>query len=494
MSFVSSQFFIIVISTVVLYFLLPKNYRWYVLLAASGVFYYFAAGLTASLIMLASVGISYFAGLWIEKTNDDKKKKKLILSIGVTILLCILAITKIKRYADILSWVIIPLGISYYSFSLIGYLVDVYAKKQKAESNFLKFLLCAVFFLKVMQGPISKFRDIGPKLIEGHSFSYDNVCLGVQLIVWGYFKKLVISERTSMFIGSLFEDINNFELGGFTLIIATILGAVGVYCDFSGYMDIVTGISQIMGIELDKNFDRPFFTRSAAEFWRHWHMTLGAWFRDYVYMPLVINPHIINISKWMRNKFGKRAGKAVLTIIPTAVVWFLTGLWHGTGINFLVWGFYWGTIIIISNVFEPEFKKLTKLLRINTDSADWHIFQTIRTFCFYLGGVLISTLLGVQNLKTYFRIILKDFGFGRMDPGSFIPYGLSVSNFKILIFAVFILWLVEKKQANGSVRDSLAKMNSLAKWSLYALEFLIVILVGIYGAGYTTKGFAYAFF
>ena len=370
----------------------------------------------------------------------------------------------------------------------------MYAKKQKAESNFLKFLLCAVFFLKVMQGPISKFRDIGPKLIEGHSFSYDNVCLGVQLIVWGYFKKLVISERTSMFIGSLFEDINNFELGGFTLIIATILGAVGVYCDFSGYMDIVTGISQIMGIELDKNFDRPFFTRSAAEFWRHWHMTLGAWFRDYVYMPLVINPHIINISKWMRNKFGKRAGKAVLTIIPTAVVWFLTGLGHGTGINFLVWGFYWGTIIIISNVFEPEFKKLTKLLRINTDSADWHIFQTIRTFCFYLGGVLISTLLGVQNLKTYFRIILKDFGFGRMDPGSFIPYGLSVSNFKILIFAVFILWLVEKKQANGSVRDSLAKMNSLAKWSLYALEFLIVILVGIYGAGYTTKGFAYAFF
>ena len=494
MSFVSSQFFIIVISTIVFYFLLPKNYRWYVLLAASGVFYYFAAGLSASLIMLASVGIAFFAGLWIEKTNGDRKKKKLILSIGVTILLCILAITKIKRYTDSLSWVIIPLGISYYSFSLIGYLVDVYAKKQKAEINFLKFLLCALFFPKVMQGPISKFRDIGPKLIEGHSFSYDNLCLGLQLIIWGYFKKLVISERTSMFISSLFEDIHNFELGGFTLIIATILGAVGVYCDFSGYMDIVTGISQIMGIELDKNFDRPFFTRSAAEFWRHWHMTLGAWFRDYVYMPLVINPRVINISKWVRKKFGKRAGKAVLTIIPTGVVWFLTGLWHGTGVNYLVWGCYWGTIIIVSNVFEPEFKKLTKLLRINTDSADWRIFQTIRTFCFYLGGVLISTLLGVQNLKTYFRIILKDFGFGRMDPGSFIPYGLSVTNFKILIFAVFILWFVEKKQAGGSVREAVAKMNLPAKWSLYALEFLIVILVGIYGAGYTTKGFAYAFF
>ena len=494
MSFVSFRFFIIVLSTILLYFLFPAKFRWYVLLAASCVFYYFAAGLPSSLIMLATVGLTYFAGLQIEKTIDDKKKKRMFLYTGVIILLCILTITKVKRYSDHLSWVIIPLGISYYSFSLIGYLVDVYAKKQTAEKNFLKFLLCALYFPKIMQGPISKFRDIAPKLFEGHPFSYDNLCLGLQLMIWGYFKKLVISERTSMFVGNLFGDIQNFELGGFTLIVATILGAVGVYCDFSGYMDIVSGFSQILGIELDKNFDRPFFTRSAAEFWRHWHITLGAWFRDYVYMPLVINPRVINISKWVRGKFGKRAGKAVLTIIPTAVVWFLTGLWHGTGINYLVWGFYWGTIIIISNVFEPEFKKLTHLLRINTESADWRIFQTIRTFCFYMGGVLISTLLGVQNLKLYIRIILKDFGFGRMDAGSFIPYGLSEPNFKILVFSVLLLWFVEKKQAGGSVRDAVAKLNPLAKWCLYALEFLIVFLVGIYGAGYTTKGFAYAFF
>ena len=494
MSFVSSQFFIIVTAAILLYFIVPKNFRWYVLLAASCVFYYCSAGLPASLIMLLTVSVTFFAGRQIEKDIDSGKKKSLYLSVGIIVILSILILTKLRRYSGHLSRLIVPLGISYYSFSLIGYLVDVSVKKQKAEKDFLKFLLYALFFPKIIQGPISKFRDIGPKLIEGHSFSYDRLCFGLQLIIWGYFKKLVISERTSMFVGNLFGDIGNFELGNLALILATILGAAGVYCDFSGYMDIVTGISQIMGIELDRNFDRPFFSRSAAEFWRRWHITLGVWFRDYVYMPLVTAPGMISISKKVRGRFGKKAGKAFLTAVPLAVVWFLTGLWHGTGINYLVWGCYWGTIIIVSNVFEPEFRKLAAFLRINTKTADWRVFQTIRTFCFYLGGVLISTLLGVKGLKTFFRILIKDFHFGRLGTEIFSDYGLSKENFVILMAAVILLWIIEKKGEKGSVREAIAGFNPIAKWGIYAFGILIVLLVGIYGAGYTTNGFAYAFY
>jgi len=453
-----------------------------------------AAGVKPLILVTVTVAITYFASLWIEKSIDEQKKKKLYLSAALVVVLGVLVITKLSKFGLGLSWVIVPLGVSYYTFSLIGYLVDVYAKKSKPEKNFLKLALYTLYFPKIMQGPISKFREIGPKLTEGHPLEYRNFCNGLQLILWGYFKKLVIVERTSMFTDNVFAGLGSFESGGLSLLIATFIATMGHYCDFSGYMDIVIGISQIMGIELEQNFNSPFFSRTAAEFWRRWHITLGVWFKDYVYMPLVINPRIIGLGKWFRMHVGKRAGKAVMSIIPLAVVWFLTGLWHGTGINYILWGCYWGLIIIISNVFEPEFKKLIKLLKIKTDSTDWHIFQTVRTFCFFVFGLLISTFIGFSNLKTYFRIIFKDFGIGRFSFDVFSRYGLNQTNFIILAFAIVILWTAEAIHLHGSVREKIAGLNAIPRWVIYSTAFLIVMLLGVYGPGYTTKGFAYALF
>ncbi|MBQ4511402.1 MAG: MBOAT family protein [Anaerolineaceae bacterium] len=477
MSFVSLPFFVITIVTILLYFLFPLGKRWVVLLTASAVFYYEAAGLAASFIILLTAAFVYYAAILIEKSDNESRKKKFIFSIAVIAVLCVLILTKIKNNVRILAGFLIPMGISYYSFSLIGYLADVYTKKQISERNFLKFLLYTTFFLKIMQGPISKFRIIGPKLIEGHRFDYQNLCMGTQLIIWGYFKKLVITERTMMFVYNLFADLNNYELGGFSLLFATILWGFGFYCDFSGYMDIVTGIAQIMGIQLEKNFDRPFFSRSFSEFWGRWHITLGVWFRDYIYIPLG----------------GSRKG-IIRKYFNLFVVFLVSGVWHGTGLDYLIWGVLCGAISVLSQVLDPLFVKIKKILKINPESADWRAFQIIRTFCAYLLILLIATATGIRNLKPYFRIIFKDFGFGRMDIHSFTRYGLNGTNFVILVIAVVILWFMEWKQAAGSIRVFVAGLNAPAKWTFYALGTLIVLFLGIYGAGYSTSGFAYAFY
>ena len=191
-------------------------------------------------------------------------------------------------------------------------------------------------------------------------------------------QKIVIADRLSIFTGNVFEAWQ--KKSGSILLVATVFAAVELYCDFSGCMDIASGISEMFGIELEKNFRHPFFSRSAAEFWRRWHITLGTWFKDYVYMPIVVSPKLIKMVQAVKKKFGTRAGKSVMLIIPLSIVWILTGIWHGTGMAYVVWGVYWGLLIILSAVLEPEIKSLTKFLRINTETQSWKVFQMIRTF------------------------------------------------------------------------------------------------------------------
>lgn len=495
MNFVSAQFFIVVFATVVLYFVIPIKFRWYALFAASCYFYVMAAGKEAFFVAFVTIGIAHLSAIRIEKAAEDREKKKLYLSISVIIIVGLLAVFKLKRYvAYDMGWLIVPLGVSYYTFSLIGYLADVYYKKESAEKNILKLALYTLYFPKIMQGPISKFRIIGPKLIKGHVWDYQRVCYGLQLILWGYFKKLVIAERAALMTEAVFHDFAYYRGGGAVLLAATVIATFRHYCDFSGYMDIVIGISQIMGIELENNFKQPFFSKSAAEFWRRWHITLGVWFKDYVYMPLVIHPRVIRFSGWMRTHFGKRAGKAVLIIIPLASVWLLTGIWHGTGVRYIAWGVYWGTIIIFSDIFAPEIGRLTKVLRINTQTFDWHLFQMVRTFVLFMAGLLCSTFVGLRELKLYAWIVIKKFNLSQLWDKSIYSFGLDKNNMIILCVSIMILMIAEVYQQKGSVREKLGSLNAVSRWIIYAVAVLYVAFFGVYGPGYSTRDFAYMFF
>ena len=503
-SFVSIYFLIFIIITLLLYFIIPIKYRWLVLLISSICFYSYT-GIEPLVFMLLAANFAYITALNIENAyisqHPDRKRAKIHLCIGIALTLFMLLYAKIgysiaDAVANIFSMKsigfqeIIPLGISYYTFSIIGYMMDVYWKKENAERNFLKLLLFMVYFPHILQGPIPRHKKLAPQLIEGHRFNYKNLCYGLQRIVWGYFKKMVIADRLSILTSEVFGNYTSYE--GLVLVIALICAAIELYCDFSGCMDIALGISETMSIHLDENFQRPFFATSASEFWHRWHITLGTWFKDYIYMPIVINPNLAKLCQKAKKTFGRRFAKSLMSIIPLACVWILTGLWHNTGMNYIVWGIYWGTLIIVSTVFAPEFKKLTKALRINTASQWYHMFQMART-CFLF---LISRLITVpEDLKATTEIIQRifmKFNVWILFDETLYDIGLNRKDFWIGFLAILLLWRVSCMQEKGiKVRDKIASYPLILRWIIYYAGILAIITFGIYGSGQVNNPFIY---
>ena len=391
---------------------------------------------------------------------------------------------------SVISIWIIPIGISYYCLSLIGYLADVYWKKERAENNYFKLLLFALYFPKILEGPISKHRIIGQRLTEGHRFDYKRVCFGLQRVVWGLFKKLVIADYLAVFVNNVF---GNYQLYvGSQLLVAAVFGAIQLYCDFSGCMDIALGVSECFGITLEENFKQPFASRSAAEFWRRWHITLGAWFKDYVFMPLAVSPRLMKVTGFLRKKLGKRAGKTFSSVIPLVAVWILTGLWHGTGANYLVWGAYWGLLIIFSTVLDPEIRKLTTWLKIDTSSGGFQFFQKSRTFCLFVISRIITIPVSLEGVWYTFRAILTNFSPWKLVDGSLLDLGLSSSRFLVLAIALFLVWLVGIQHEKGiQIREWIAAKPLPIRWLIYYGVIFAVLVFGAYGLGYNASDFVY---
>ncbi len=525
MSFTSLGFIVAVSILCLIYYIIPKKFQWTVLLTGSVLFYMTYGAERILFILLASV-TAYCAAVKIDKVYvkqdayikekglsgkekqeyilQNKKTTKRILLLAVGFLVFMLAYSKMGNWLQktvsgliygqekpILP-LIVALGISYYTFSLIAYLADVYWRKEKAEKNYLRFLLFVIYFPKILQGPISRHNFLAPQLKQEHCFDYQTFCFGVQLVVWGYFKKLVIADRLSIFVDTVFNDYS--ACSGAVLAVATIFGAVQLYCDFSGCMDIVRGVSQAFGIELEQNFKQPFFSRSAAEFWRRWHITLGAWFKDYVYMPIVVSPTLVQKLKPIKEKWGMKAVKKIMTAIPLAVVWILTGIWHGTGWPYIVWGIYWGGIIISSMLLESVYKNVLLKLGINEEAFWWRTFQMLRTFMLFC----IARLLTMPNSLLATAVICKrivcDFHVTSVLSNNLFQYGLDKQNFILVIIAVLIVWAVSVLQGKGMVREMVARRNIVLRWSIYFALIFAVIIFGIYGPGYDASSFIYEAF
>ena len=309
-------------------------------------------------------------------------------------------------------------------------------------------------------------------------------------MVWGYFKKMVIADRLAIFVNAVLGNIAG-ETGAH-LLVASIFAAVQSYCDFSGCMDIVGGFSQILGLKLEENFNHPFFSRSAAEFWRRWHITLGTWFKDYVYMPMVISPRVIGLSKKVRDRFGTRPGKVVMTVVPLMAVWLLTGLWHGTGWNYIVWGLDWGVLIMCSTIFAPEMKKLTKALHINTDAGSWKVFQIVRTFLVFTVGRMITLPGSLRQAGLIFRHLVLDFHPENFFDGSMYACGLDPRNYILAWICIAVLMVVDHMQEKGvHVREHIAGSNIVFRWAVYYTAVFAVIVFGIYGPTYNAADFIY---
>lgn len=527
MTFTSLSFIVFIIVITILYYVLPKRFQWVILLSASLMFY-ISFGWKAIPFVLVSSFTIYLAtrkmdriysklaqDIAIDNISKDEKqnlqraakaKCKRCVILAIFVLLSMLGYVKFTNKigafiselillvrgvgTEFVPWnLIIPLGISYYTFSSIGYLLDVYWKKDKCEKNYFKVLLYMIYFPQIVEGPIARHKILAPQFKEEKTFEYKGFCFGVQLMAWGYFKKMVIADRAAIFVNTVMGNLESYQ--GFYILLALAFGVVQLYTDFSGCMDIARGISEVLGIRLEKNFDRPFFSSSVAEFWRRWHITLGGWFKDYVYMPVATSKWMMKINTKVKKKRGVAAYKLVSAAVPLMVVWLLTGLWHGTGWNYVVWGIYYGTLIILGMIFEGEFQKVEAALHINTKAASWRILQHIRIFFVFMGGRLLTAPGTLGNTVIAIKQMFSQFNIWVFFDGSLYFMGLDRPNFILLLLTIVVLWVVSVLQSRGSVREMIARQNIVVRWLIYYLLFFSILVFGEYGPGFNASSFVY---
>lgn len=529
MLFTTIQFIIFLTITITLYFIFPLSKRWIILLIASGIFYCIA-GLEFIPFVLITSFATYYTALLIDRKRcrlnkmtasgelDEEQGKgekekcekicKRILVITLLIVLGFLSYTKFTNMMiDLLQRamtslgvqtvqlseisIIIPLGISYYTFSTVGYVLDVYWKKYRAERNFFKYLLFVLYFPHILQGPFARYNRLAHQLTEGHTFSYERACFGIQLMLWGYFKKLVVADRLSVFVNSVYGNWENQT--GFVITIATFFTAIQIYTDFSGCVDMARGMSQILGIELDMNFRQPYFSKSVEEYWRRWHISLGNWFKDYLYMPVFASKSVAKLIKKTKEKYGNKAGRNVATVVPLIVVWIATGVWHGTGWGYVIWGVWNGGIIIGSTLLKNKYADLRKKLHIKEKCQEWGLFQIIRTFILVAFIPKMFTLTdSVSSALGMIRNMFSEFNVWIFFDQSLYTYGLDRQDFWLAMISILIVFCVSLMKEKGiQIRESIAGKNIVFRWAIYYMAIFSIIIFGMYGPGYDASNFVY---
>ena len=357
MLFNSFEFVLFFPAVVLLYFIFPHKYRWAFLAVASYYFYMNWQPIYAVLIFSSTL-VTYFCGTLLEKFNQNKQKKRLFLILSLVLNFGILFVFKYFNFINEsifalleqfnIRWkvpnldILLPVGISFYTFQAVGYTIDVYKNKIKAEKHFGIYALFVSFFPQLVAGPIERAKNLLPQFREKHFFKYDNLSIGFKQLIWGYFMKVVVADRVSIYVNAVYNNVENHN--GTTFILATVLFAIQIYCDFAGYSNIAIGTARIMGFDLMQNFNRPYFSKSIGEFWKRWHISLSTWFRDYLYIPLGGNR--VNALRHLFNLF---------------VTFLISGIWHGANWTFVIWGAMHGLFLI----FEVLLKKLTNLTKLS---------------------------------------------------------------------------------------------------------------------------------
>ena len=487
MLFNSLPFLIFFPVVVFLYFLIPKRAQYIWLLAAS-YFFYMSWNAKYALLLLFTTGITYIAGRIIEKKKGMLLAKAAVAG-SLVLNLVILFLFKyfdffldnINRVLHILGIqvlspafdVVLPVGISFYTFQALGYTIDVYRGEVKAEKNFLKYALFISFFPQLVAGPIERSKNLLKQVNEKHSFQFERVREGLLLMLWGYFLKIVIADRIAIIVDTVYGNYETF--GGYYLIVATILFAFQIYGDFSGYSTIAIGAAKIMGFELMENFDSPYLARSVTEFWRRWHISLSSWFRDYLYIPLG----------------GNRKGTS-RKYINLFLVFLASGMWHGASWAYIFWGGINGIYQIIGNWLKPFRERINQLFRLNKELIGHKIFQVVCTFClidfswiFFRAGDLETALNAIKSMISVHNIwILFD--------GSLYQLGVDQKNFHVLLIALGILLFADvMKYYHICIRKVIMKQELWCRWLCYITAVIAVLLFGVWGGTYDATGFIY---
>lgn len=515
-------------SAYILYTLVPRKFKWAVLLLFSYGYYFINSGKYIIFLLATTISV-YIAGLFLNKIDDgfklvkknipreDKKEykaviewqKKAVVTLTVLFNFGILVLlkyneffsTEFNRIFDLchipvnlpMRHFILPLGISFYTLQAVSYIIDVKRGKYRATDNLCKVALYLAFFPQIVEGPIGRFDLLADQLYEGHKFSYENLTFGIQLILWGLFKKIVIADRANMFVSEIFDNYSSYS--GFVVFAAMLLYTLQIYTEFSGCMDIVTGSAQMFGVTLSKNFERPFFSRSVSEFWRRWHMTLGGWFRDYVFYSVSLSKGFTRFSKKVKEKLTPFFGSLVPAAGAMLVVWFGTGIWHGASLKYIAYGLYYYAIMVCGMLFEPVFARTCSVLHINREAGWFRLFQMLRTFILVNIGMLMFNAKSFMTFCHMFVSMFKNFNFDMVNDGTFFLLGCDRHDFLVLAIGTIIVFIVSILQEMGhSLRLELAKSNIVLRWAVYYVLLFSIIIFGAYGDNYDVIGFIYAQF
>ena len=527
MLFTSYQFLGFLTVLFLAYYLVPRRMQWPLLLGASWLFY-LMAGPVYLLYILTTSATVYLAGLAMgrnleaqgaylkahkaELSREEKKAYKegqkrsrfrwflacLLLNIGI------LAVVKYANFVianvnGILSAfgsgelsflsLALPLGISFYTFQAAGYLIDVYRGTVPAEKSFFRFALFISFFPQLIQGPISRYGDLSQTLYKEHPYDAKTVSRGLQRMLWGYFKKLVIADRILAAVSTIVGAPEEYR--GAYVFVGMLFYTLELYADFTGGIDITIGVAEVMGITVQENFHRPYFSKSLKEYWRRWHISMCSWFRDYVFYPVSISPWMRKFTKFTKEHLGDGAGRRLPVYGSSFLVWLATGVWHGASWNFIVWGLANYVVLMLSEELEPAYARFHQRFPALDRSFLYKLFQVGRTF------LLVCCL----NLFDCYRSLAETFGsllsiltvwnWQILFDGSLLDLGLAPLDYIILAAGTLVLLAVSLVQRSGGVREAIARRPYPVRFAVWYGLFLIVLLMGAYGVGYDAGQFIY---
>ncbi len=488
MLFNSTEFIIFFPVTLILYWIFPKKYRYICLFIASYTFYMFWNPKYA-LLMGTSTVVTFLSGILIERL----KYKRTVVAFSFIINLAILIFFKyfdflLQNINIVLSAfnikliekpfdIILPVGISFYTFQALSYTIDVYRGEIKSEKNIIKYALFVSFFPQLVAGPIERSKNLliqVDNLDKIKRFDYDRIKEGVLLMLFGYFQKMVIADRAAILVDTVFNSY--YEYNSMALILAAVFFAIQIYCDFGSYSLIAIGTAKVMGINLMENFNTPYFARGIKEFWGRWHISLSTWFRDYLYIPLGGN----RCSKFRKS----------FNILVTFLV---SGLWHGANFTFIAWGAIHGIFHIIEELLKPIKEKYLNKFNVKTSAFSFLVLEIIITFIIVDLAWIFFRAETIHDALYYIHRIFTRIDLWALFDGTLYNLGLNIFEMNILIIGLFILISFDlvKYIRKESIFEFLNKQNLYFRWFVMLFLIFYIIIYGKYGVGFDPKQFIY---
>ncbi len=496
MLFNSFAFLIFFPIVTTLYFVLPHRFRWALLLAAS-CYFYMAFIPKYILILLVTITVDYFAGIGIEASQG--RRRWWLLAVSILVNIGMLAFFKYFDFANenlsalvgFLGWnypvkdlhIILPIGLSFHTFQSLSYTLEVYRGNQKAERHFGYLALYVMFYPQLVAGPIERPQNILHQLHKEHPFEYQRVADGLKWMAWGMFKKVVIADRMAMFVNAVYDAPHNYN--GPALAAATVAFAIQIYCDFSGYSDIAFGSAQVMGIALIKNFNHPYFAKSISEFWRRWHISLSTWFRDYIFFP---------IHRYLLGRRKQIPGWLVLSA-PPLVTMLISGIWHGAGWTFIIWGALQGLYMVVESISSNLWKRAdsihtsSRLLQARDSISRLTTFLLVCfAWIFFRAANLQDAWYVVSHLSTgwsqFLRQVvenLSNVGLGLNDiffKSVALVTPLNRNEILLTALVLLVLGFVEARQEQGNFLEEIGRKKTHVRLAYYAILVFTILALG----------------